>query len=66
MSAEDARTLFTKMSNTTSYASHFGAAPKLAEDFKILKTKKLGELAISRILKPSVLKIFEHWLRIND
>ena len=66
MSAEDARALFTKMSNMTSYASHFGSAPKAVEDFKILQKKKLSDLPISRILKPSVLRVFEHWLQIND
>merc|ERR1719469_1594967 len=31
-----------------------------------LQKKKLSDLPISRILKPSVLRVFEHWLQIND
>jgi hypothetical protein len=37
MPAEDAKRLFRKMANTTSYAMEFGERPKAVEDFKILQ-----------------------------
>lgn len=66
MSSEDAKKLFRKMSNTTSYSSHYGERPRAVEDFKILNKKKLSDLPISNILKPSVVRTIEHWLTIND
>jgi len=36
MHPEDAKRLFRKMANTTSYANDFGERPKAVEDFKIL------------------------------
>jgi len=36
MPAEDAKRLFRKMANTTSYAMEFGERPKAVEDYKIL------------------------------
>jgi len=36
MPPEDAKRLFRKMANTTSYASEFGERPKAIEDYKIL------------------------------
>ena len=42
MPAEDAKRLFRKMANTTSYASEFGDRPKKVDDYKILQQKKLG------------------------
>lgn len=66
MSSDDAKRLFRKMSNTTSYSSHFGERPRAVEDFKILQKKRLGDLSISNILKPAVVRMIEHWLQIND
>jgi len=57
MSSNDAKKLFRKMANTTSYASEFGERPKAVEDYKILQHKQLDELYLSKILKPHVLNI---------
>jgi hypothetical protein len=52
MPADDAKRLFRKMANTTSYAMEFGERPKAVEDFKILQQKELSQLCLSNILKP--------------
>lgn len=65
MNAEDAKRLFRKMANTTSYAMEFGERPKAVEDYKILQHKKLDELYLSQILKPSVKNILQKWLNLN-
>ena len=62
----DAKTIFRKMTTTTSYAKTFGDKPKAEEDYNVLNKKKFSELQISQILKPETVQILSKWLMIND
>lgn len=54
------------MTNQTSYRTQFGEPPKAAEDYVILKQKKLRDLEISKYMKESTKNYIEQWLKIND
>lgn len=56
------------MNNQSHYKTQYlgSNSPQKPKDTDAMKYKTFGELHIVSILKPEVLKIIEHWLRIND
>ena len=56
------------MNNQSHYKTQYGGSnsPQKPKDTDAMKYKSFGQLHIVSILKPEVLKIIEHWLRIND
>jgi hypothetical protein len=63
---EEARKTFRMMNNTTHYATSYGMSPQKQADSEILNYKGFHQLSIVQILKPEVLRVLDHWLKIND
>ena len=57
---------FRKMNYMTHYSLTFGERPKMKEDQEILRYKKLSDLSISTILRPTQLQYLEKWIEINE
>jgi len=66
MSAEDAKRVFRKLSNTTTHCRTFGEKPTAAADYQILKNKRFAELEISKVLNANAIQILDKWLANND
>ena len=58
--------MFRKMTNQTSYRLQFGEPPKAAEDYVILKSKRLKDLEICQYMTPNALQYLDKWININD
>lgn len=64
--ATAAQEKFRKKQNQTSYRYQFGEPPKAAEDFVVIRQKKLRDLEISTYLKPEAISYLEKWLGFNN
>jgi hypothetical protein len=53
------------MTQKTSYQSHFGEPPKAAEDYVVIKQKKLRDLEISKFLQTEAVNSIERWVENN-
>lgn len=57
---------FRKKQNQTSYRYQFGEPPKAAEEFVVLRNKRLSNLEISHYLKPDAVRYIERWLSFGN
>lgn len=64
--AQAAREQFRKKANQTCYRYQFGEPPKAAEDYIIIKQKKLSSLEIATYLQPQASSFIERWCTLTN